>query len=113
MAASSDVPAQPRFDFRITDDALGHGGAKTKYRNNVAAIRVLRQIEAEERFATPEEQEFLSRYVSWGALPQAFDSQNESWSREYRELSELLTPEEYKAARATTINAFYTSPTVI
>lgn len=104
---------QPKINFHITDDALGHGGAKTKYRNNVEAIHTLRKIESENRFATPVEQEVLSKYVSWGAISQAFDSQNESWGKEHHELKELLTHEEYKAARATTINAFYSSPTVI
>jgi hypothetical protein len=106
-----DIP--PKIDFRITDDNLGHGGQKAKYRNNVEAIQTLRKIESENRLATPEEQEVLSRYVSWGAVSQAFDSQNQQWAAEYAELKELLTDEEYKAARATTINAFYTSPTVI
>ncbi|MDR1649958.1 MAG: class I SAM-dependent methyltransferase, partial [Synergistaceae bacterium] len=106
-----DIP--PKIDFRIADDNLGHGGQKTKYSNNVEAIKTLRKIEGEGRLATAEEQEVLSRYVSWGAISQAFDSQNPSWSNEYAELKELLTDDEYKAARATTVNAFYTSPTVI
>jgi adenine-specific DNA methylase len=106
-----DIP--PKIDFRITDGQLGHGGQKTKYRNNVEAIRTLRKIESEGRVATAGEQEILSRYVSWGAISQAFDSQNQSWAAEYAELKELLTEDEYKAARATTVNAFYTSPTVI
>ncbi|MDR0652087.1 MAG: DEAD/DEAH box helicase family protein [Synergistaceae bacterium] len=106
-----DLP--PKIDFRITDDNLGYGGQKTKYKNNVEAIKTLRKIEGEGRLATADEQEVLSRYVSWGAISQAFDSQNQSWSREYAELKELLTEDEYKAARATTVNAFYTSPTVI
>ena len=108
-----ETPPQPKIDFRITDDALGHGGSKNKYKNNVEAIRTLRKIEDEGRLATSDEQEILSKYVSWGAISQAFDSENTSWSKEYQELKELLTPEEYKAARATTVNAFYTSPTVI
>lgn len=111
-----EIPPQPKIDFRITDDifdTLGHGGAKTKYKNNALAIRTLRKIETEGRMATSDEQEILSKYVSWGAISQAFDSENASWRKEYQELKELLTPEEYKAARATTVNAFYTSPTVI
>jgi N12 class adenine-specific DNA methylase len=104
---------QPRINYRITDDMLGHGGAKTKYSWNVAAIRLLNQLEAENRLATPEEQEILSRYVGWGGLPQAFDENNSQWAKEYAELKELLTDEEYASARASTLNAHYTSPTVI
>ena len=102
-----------RRNFHITDDNLGAGGQKTKYQNNVAAIRTLKQIEAESRLATPEEQETLSRYVGWGGLAQAFDPNNEKWAKEYAELKELLTPEEYESARGTVLNAHYTSPTVI
>ena len=102
-----------KHNFHITDDNLGVGGDKTKYQYNVAAIRTLKQIEAESRLATPEEQEILSRYVGWGGLAQAFDPDNEKWAREYAELKELLTPEEYTSARTTTVNAHYTSPTVI
>ena len=102
-----------RHNFRITDDNLGVGGQKTKYQNNVAAIRTLKQIEAEGRLATPEEQEALSRYVGWGSMAQAFDPDNEKWSKEYAELKELLTPKEYESARSTVLNAHYTNPTVI
>jgi N12 class adenine-specific DNA methylase/adenine-specific DNA methylase len=104
---------QPRINYRITDDNLGAGGQKTKYGWNVAAIRLLNQLEAENRLATPEEQEILSRYVGWGGLPQAFDENNSQWAKEYAELKELLTEEEYASARASTLNAHYTSPTVI
>ncbi|AYF40106.1 hypothetical protein CXP51_09650 [Ethanoligenens harbinense] len=100
-------------NFRITDDHLGEGGAKTKYGFNIAAICTLKQIEAEGRTATPEEQEILSRYVGWGGIPQAFDPNNASWSKEYAELIGALTAEEYEMARASTLNAHYTSPTVI
>lgn len=100
-------------NFRITDDALGTGGQKTKYQNNIAAIRTLKQIEAESRLATPQEQEILSKYVGWGGISQAFDPENEKWAGEYRELKELLTPEEYESARGTVLNAHYTSPIVI
>ena len=100
-------------NFRITDDELGHGGQKTKYGYNVEAIRTLKQIEAEGRFATPEEQTILSRYVGWGGIPQAFDERNASWSDEFQELKGLLTPEEYSAAMGSVLNAHYTSPTVI
>lgn len=102
-----------RHNFRITDDHLGAGGAKTKFRNNVAAIQTLRKIESEGRLATPEEQEILSRYVGWGGLPQVFDGENPQWAEEFAELKGLLSPEEYDAAKATTLNAHYTSPTVI
>ena len=107
---------QPRIEkhnFRITDDKLGHGGAKTKYGYNVAAIRTLQAIEAENRIATEEEQDVLSRYVGWGGIPQAFDAENASWASEYAELKGLLTEEEYESARSSTLNAHYTSPTVI
>ena len=91
---------QPRpANFRITDDHLGEGGAKAKYGYNVAAIRILKTIEAEGRFATPEEQEILSRYVGWGGIPQAFDGENASWANEYAELKALLTGDEYNMAR--------------
>ncbi|MDE6997300.1 MAG: hypothetical protein K2P04_05410, partial [Oscillospiraceae bacterium] len=102
-----------KHNFHITDDNLGVGGDKTKYQYNVAAIRTLKQIEAESRLATPEEQEILSRYVGWGGLAQAFDPDNEKWAREYAELNELLPPEEYASARTTTVHAHYTSPAVI
>ena len=100
-------------NFRITDDHLGEGGAKTKYAFNIAAIQALKQIEAEGRQATPQEQEILSKYVGWGGLPQAFDVENSSWQKEYQQLKSLLTDEEYAAARGSTLNAHYTSPTVI
>ena len=100
-------------NFRITDDDLGVGGAKTRYGWNVAAIRTLRALEAEGRPATPQEQETLSRYVGWGGIPQAFDAQNEDWRREYAELKALLSETEYASARASTLNAHYTSPAVI
>ena len=100
-------------NFTITDDTLGEGGVKTKYRANVEAIKTLKAIESENRPATAEEKEKLSKYVGWGALAQAFDKNSEKWSAEYKELSELLTPEEYRQARASVNDAFYTSPTVI
>ena len=103
----------PPENFRITDDHLGEGGPKTKFRANMEAISTLKQIEAEGRNATPEEQETLSRYVGWGGLADAFDENKADWSKEYTELKETLTPEEYTAARASTLNAHYTSPTVI
>ena len=108
------VPAQsPPENFRITDDHLGEGGAKTKFRNNMTAIYVLKLLETENRPATPEEQQALSQYVGWGGLANAFDPNKEDWSSEYKELEAALTPEEYTAARASTLNAHYTSPTVI
>ena len=104
--------APPR-NFRITDDHLGEGGSKAKFRANLEAIETLKAIEAEGRSASPAEQETLSRYVGWGGLADAFDSTKESWSKEYAQLKALLTPEEYAAARSSTLNAHYTSPTVI
>ncbi len=106
-----EVPAAG--NFRITDDNLGVGGARVKYRMNVEAIRTLKQIEMESRSATAEEQEILSRYVGWGGVPDAFDKNKTDWLQEYDELKELLTPEEYKSAMASTLNAHYTSPMVI
>ena len=100
-------------NFHITDDHLGEGGAKTKYAFNIAAIQTLKQIEAEGRQATPQEQETLSKYVGWGGLPQAFDAENASWQKEYQQLKSLLTDEEYAAARGSTLNAHYTGPVVI
>ena len=108
------VPAQsPPDNFRITDDHLGEGGAKTKFRNNMTAIYVLKLLETEKRPATPEEQQALSQYVGWGGLANAFDPDKRDWAEEYKELEAALTPEEYTAARASTLNAHYTSPTVI
>ena len=106
-------PTKDRINFRITDDHLGEGGAKEKYQRNVAAIRTLKQIESEYRLATLEEQEVLSQYVGWGGLPDAFDETKPQWNREYAELKELLTDAEYRSARASTLNAHYTSPVVI
>ena len=100
-------------NFRIQDNDLGAGGSKAKYKANMEAIHLLQTLEKEERLATPEEQEVLSRYVGWGGIPQAFEENNSSWANEYLELKNTLSPEEYSAARASTLNAFYTSPTVI
>lgn len=100
-------------NFRIQDNDLGAGGPKAKYKANMEAIHLLQTLEKEERLATPEEQEILSRYVGWGGIPQAFEENNSSWANEYMELKNTLSPEEYSAARASTLNAFYTSPTVI
>ena len=114
--AETEQPVQPKqkpINFRITDDDLGAGGPKTKYKANVEAIRVLQTLDAKQRQATAEEQEILSRYVGWGGIPQAFDENNAEWPKEYAELQSLLTVDEYKEARASTLNAFYTSPTVI
>ena len=100
-------------NFRITDDDLGTGGAKAKFRMNMDAIGTLKQIESEKRHATPEEQEILSKYVGWGGLADVFDESKENRKSEYAELSAAQTPEEYTAARSSTLNAHYTSPTVI
>ena len=116
QADEEHVPVSPQSvaeNFRITDEHLGEGGAKTKFGNNLTAIQRLKQIEAEGRLATPDEQEVLSRYVGWGGLPQAFDENSAAWHQEYEALKSILTPEEYDAARASTLNAHYTSPTVI
>jgi len=108
-----EIPMSERQNYRITDDNLGVGGAKTKFRYNLEAIKTLQKIELENRFATPEEQEILARYVGWGGLPQAFDPDNRQWENEYIKLHALLSPEEYESARSTTLNAHYTSPVVI
>ena len=104
---------QEPHNFHITDDDLGSGGPKAKFKANMEAIRLLKELEQEQRLATPEEQEVLSRYVGWGGIPQAFEERNSAWAEEYTQLKGVLTPEEYSAARASTLNAFYTSPTVI
>lgn len=111
----ADVPqlSGEKHDFVITDEKLGEGGAKAKFRANVEAITLLNDLEFENRLATPEEQEILSRYVGWGGLSQAFDENNSEWSKEFTELYTLLSPEEYEQARASTLTAYYTSPTVI
>ena len=101
------------YNFRIQDNDLGAGGPKAKYKANMEATHLLQTLEKEERLAAPEEQEILSRYVGWGGIPQAFEESNSSWADEYLELKNTLSPEEYRAARASTLNAFYTSPTVI
>ena len=106
-------PTPTPTNFRITDDHLGEGGAKTKFKRNMAAITLLKELEFEGRQATPEEQAVLSQYVGWGGLADAFDEGKEAWASEFAELYEALSPEEYAAARASTLNAHYTSPTVI
>lgn len=114
--AETEQPVQSKqepMNFRITDDDLGAGGAKTKFKANIEAIRLLQTLDAEQRQATAEEQEVLSRYVGWGGIPQAFDEKNADWAKEYAELKSQLPADEYSEARASTLNAFYTSPTVI
>ena len=110
---NEQVQEQEPHNFHITDDDLGSGGPKAKFKANMEAIRLLKELEQDQRLATPEEQEVLSRYVGWGGIPQAFEERNSAWAEEYTQLKEGLTPEEYSAARASTLNAFYTSPTVI
>ncbi len=106
-------PAPATGNFHITDDHLGEGGQKAKFRMNMDAIRTLKEIEAQGRAATPAEQEILSRYVGWGGLADVFDEKKPAWANEFKELSALLSPEEYASARSSTLNAHYTSPTVI
>ena len=106
--------SQENNSFHITDETdIGTGGLKTKFQNNIAAITTLKTIESESRSATPEEQKILAKYVGWGGMPQAFDHANEQWSKEYKQLRELLTDDEYKAAAESTLNAHYTSPEII
>ena len=107
------IDASGRINHRTADMHPHYGGPKQRYRNNISAIRLLKQLEEEERLATADEQEILSRYVGWGGLPSAFDANDKGWEKEYQELRELLTEEEYEAARASTLTAFYTPPVVI
>ena len=111
--AVSPAPSEPRHNYRITEDTLGVGGAKEKFRNNMAAINLLHELELENRLATPEEQETLSKYVGWGGLSMAFDEHNTAWADEFKELYASLSPEEYRAAMESTLTAFYTPPVVI
>lgn len=108
-----EIPTSDRNQFKITNDNLGEGSAREKFNNNVEAIRVLKKCEEENRFATPKEQEILSKYVGWGGLPQAFDEKDSSWSNEYSILKNLLDEKEYSQARESTLTAFYTPPVVI
>ena len=112
-ARNAEPALEPAGNFRITDDHLGEGGAKQKYARNIEAIRTLFKLEEEHRGATAEEQQVLSQYVGWGGLADAFDSGKDSWAKEYVELKGLLSEDEYAAARSSTLNAHYTSPTVI
>ena len=107
------IPDSEKHNFRITDDNLGVGGSKEKFRNNMAAINLLHELEFENRLATPEEQEILSKYVGFGGLADAFDESKTNWADEYKELIVTLSPEEYAAARESTLTAFYTPPVVI
>ena len=117
----TEAPAKPpvpaysdnRHNYHITDDALGVGGAKEKFRNNMAAVNLLHELQLENRFATPEEQETLAKYVGWGGLSMAFDENNAAWAEEFKELYASLSPEEYRAAKESTLTAFYTPPVVI
>lgn len=111
--AGSPAPSADCCNFRITDDALGVGGAKEKFRNNMAAIRLLHELQIKNRLATSEEQETLSKYVGWGGLSMAFDERNAAWANEYKELKSALSEEEYRAAMESTLTAFYTPPVVI
>ena len=108
-----EIPISDRNQFKITNDNLGEGSPREKFNNNVEAIRVLKKCEEENRFATPQEQEILSKYVGWGGLPQAFDEKDFSWSNEYSILKNLLDEKEYSQARESTLTAFYTPPVVI
>ena len=117
----TEAPAKPpvpaysynRYNYHITDDALGVGGAKEKFRNNMAAVNLLHELQLENRLATPEEQETLAKYVGWGGLSMAFDENNAAWAEEFKELYASLSPEEYRAAKESTLTAFYTPPVVI
>ena len=113
--ASPSAPAisADRHNYHITDDALGVGGAKEKFRNNMAAVNLLHELQLENRLATPEEQETLAKYVGWGGLSMAFDENNAAWAEEFKELYASLSPEEYRAAKESTLTAFYTPPVVI
>ncbi len=108
-----EIPQEQRSQYRITNDELGHGMPKEKFRANIAAVQLLKKCEDEDRYATPEEQEILAKYVGWGGLADAFDETKSAWGYEYLELKTVLTPEEYAAARQSTLTAFYTPPVVI
>lgn len=108
-----EIPLKDRNNYKITDNALGEGTKKEKYKRNIEAIKVLEKCEQENRYATIEEQEILSQYVGWGGIPEAFDKNNDDWTREYNELSSLLTEKEYKEAKQSTLTSFYTPPIVI
>lgn len=108
-----EIPKEQRSQYQITNDELGYGTPKEKFRANIAAIQLLKKCEDEDRYATPEEQEILSKYVGWGGLSDAFDETKSAWGYEYLELKTVLTPEEYAAARQSTLTAFYTPPVVI
>ena len=112
-ALNAEPAPEPAGNFRITDDHLGEGGAKQKYARNIEAIRTLFKLEQEHRGATAEEQQVLSQYVGWGGLSDAFDPSKDNWAKEYAELKNLLSEDEYTAARSSTLNAHYTSPVVI
>ena len=111
----SEVASSPEKEknFTITNESLGEGGLKSKFKNNITAVKTLKTLEQENRSATDAEKEILSKYVGWGGIPQAFDKNNESWSTEYTQLKELLTHQEYRQANASVLDAFYTSPVVI
>ena len=108
-----EIPQEQRSQYRIANDELGHGTQKEKFRANIAAIQLLKKCEDEDRYATPDEQEILSKYVGWGGLSDAFDETKSAWGYEYLELKTVLTQEEYAAARQSTLTAFYTPPVVI
>ncbi|MBO5416130.1 MAG: N-6 DNA methylase, partial [Clostridia bacterium] len=108
-----EIPDSEKHNYRITDDALGVGGAKEKFKRNMAAINLLHELEFENRLATPEEQEILAQYTGWGGLSDAFDESKDNWASEFKELYATLSPEEYNAARDSTLTAFYTPPVVI
>lgn len=111
--AESPAPAADRRNFHITDNMLGTGGAKEKFRSNMAVIHLLHRLQIENRLATPGEQEILSPYVGWGSLSMAFDGNNSAWANEYKELKSVLSEIEYHAAMESTLTAFYTPPVVI
>ncbi len=108
-----EIALKDRNNYKITDNTLGEGTKREKYKRNIEAIKVLKQCEQENRYATPEEQEILSQYVGWGGIPEAFDKSNDDWAKEYTELSSLLTEKEYKEAKQSTLTSFYTPPIVI
>lgn len=109
----ADIPISERHNFNLNDNEVEYVGKKERFRRNIMAIQLLKKCQEENRFATPEEQVILSKYVGWGGIPEAFDERNSAWATEYLELSTVLTPEEYAAARESTLTAFYTPPEVI
>lgn len=110
---TSRIPDSEKHNYRITDNEIGMGGAKEKFRKNIAAINLLHELEFDNRLAAPEEQEILAQYSGWGGLADAFDETKDNWHSEFTELYTTLSPEEYEAAKESTLTAFYSNPCIL